>query len=1197
MKLKEIYDKNINRSVNPAVSASDFSDETVKTEIDEYVFTDEIINGICKIISAVKNRNTSHDGIWINGYFGSGKSHFLKYLDYCLSSKYGKHALTRLQEAVESRDPWKCKDSKSEVDISDMNDIAAWLRSATVDTIPFNIGTVHNNNSDQNTVFLDIFWNELNNFRGFNKFNLALAQHFEKVLQEKGKFEEFKARIKDEGFDWETQANDLAINELDSVLDIGKEFIPTLSTDVIRERIAKNDINLSVETFTNELKSYLTNKDDKYRLIFLVDEVSQFIDDRKELLLQLQEIVTRLHETCNDKIWIACTAQQDLDEIVENCKISHTSEDYGKIMGRFEVKVSLKGTHPEYITQKRILEKNGKAEVELGNLYDNKKNAISAQFQLPTSYNAYQSRNEFIDYYPFVPYQFKLIMQVFNSFVNRGYVEKEVKGNERSIIKVTHTTAKQTQNQEVGSFISFDQFYNAMFQGSLIARGQRAIQKANDMIHEFNNSDFGQRIVNILFMICNMSDTDRLIFPATVDNITCLLMNDVDTQKLLLKSDVQKVLDFLCDKNIIRTESAKKGVPETYCFYSEDEIEVAELIKHEEIDYNTMAEELKDIFFNYTTPIVREIYFSSRFSIGVNIMGKNFLTNNADINIEFVIDSDQSNVNAYAFNNPVNRLVFFMTESYKENKALRNDFYWYCQVQKYMRTPPTSELRQKTREEFVKRAGELFRSKIERPFHEIFDSCPILSGQNLIDDLGVSKGAERYKAALNRHFATLYTYARLATSADMPKTSDDLKSKILRNIEIGDYGDMNTLSDAEKQVESYLNRQFDEVNLKDIVNHYSAAPYGWNEICTIYIVNELVRRHLRDFSYNNNPNIDRTVVAGNVMDNLAKFTVRPAKVISQELINRFVESWKDIFGTVSISAGVDSSELFRRCKEKLDSNIKNTQIDIKKVTQYPFVSVLNDVVDLLDGWSAERDSKKFFELVISDRQSAKETIDKRKLIGEFINDQLTRYIAIRKFVDENRDNWLYLPESCADNIKYIKTIVNEPWPIDRIVPYNKIMRELSAQLENVNKTKAEKIESVYNNVFDRLEQFAESKKVARQCFAKRDITIMQKKNTSNILALENNINTANDFYNSQIDLIIKHIPVIYHEPEAEGSGTLVNDSGGNEPIQPKSTKNIKLNILTSTPLKSEDEVDEYLKDLKKQLMTFINDNCEVMVTK
>ena len=1193
MKLEAIYEKDINRTVNPAVSASDFSDKTVKTEIEEYVFTDEIINGLYKILSAIKNRNVSHDGIWINGYFGSGKSHFLKYLDYCLSSQYREMALERLLEAVKLRDPLQIPESKSEVEISDMRDLTIWLKDATVDTILFNIGTVHNIHGDQQRVFLDIFWSELNQFRGFNKFNLALAQHFEKVLLEKNKFDEFKERIKEEGFDWDLQASDLAINERDFILEIGKELIPTLSTDIIRERIIRDDTAVSVETFMNELKSYLADKGDKYRLIFLVDEISQFIDDRKGLLLQLQQIVTELHKACEDKIWVACTAQQDLSEIVESCQISATSEDYGKIMGRFEVKVSLKGTQPEYITQKRILEKKPTAELRLGELYDKKKNAISAQFQLPTSYNAYQTREEFIGYYPFVPYQFKLIMQVFNSFVNLGYVEKEVKGNERSIIKVTHSTAKQTKDQEVGNFIAFDQFFNAMFQGSLMAKGQRSIQKANDMIQEYSDRAFGQRVVNILFMICNLSETDRLIFPATVDNITCLLMSDVDAQKLSLKNEVQKVLDFLCDKNIIRNEPAKQGVPETYCFYSEDEIEVAQLIKTQVIDNNTMAEELKEIFFAYITPAAREVFYSSRFTVGVNIMGKNFLSNNADINVEFVMDSDQDNPHTYAFSNTNNKMVFFMSELYKENRTLKNDFYWYCQVQKYMRTPVTSELRQKTREEFSKRAKDIYQRKIEKPFREIFDSCPVISGLNILEDLGSGKGPDRYKQVLNRHFANLYPQARLVDSTDMPRNSEELKSKIQRKVEIGDYNELNnTLTEAERQVENYLNRQVNDVNLKDIVTRYAAAPYGWNEICTIYIVNELVRRHLRDFSYNNNPNVERSIVANNILRDQAKFAVRPAQKISQDLINRFVESWKDIFGTVSISSGIDSNELFNQCKTKLAENIQNTENDCKRIARYPFVTVLNDTISELSRWNSEREPKKFFEQIINARQSAKALIDKRKMIGEFITDQLAKYKIICDFVDDNRDNWLFLPESCADTVKSLKSIINEPWPIDKMVPYNKMMRELNAHLEEVKKIKILEIERIYNDIFDRLEKFATSKNVDRNSFAKRDISIMQKKNSSNILMLENNINTSNDFYNEQLDIIIKHIPIPHipkDKPESKDTK--------NEIEIVKQTRNVKLNIQTFEPLKSEAEIDEYLQGLKKQLMKFIDNNYEVMVTK
>lgn len=62
-------------------------------------------------------------------------------------------ALERLLEAVKLRDPLQIPESKSEVEISDMRDLTIWLKDATVDTILFNIGTVHNIHGDQQRVF------------------------------------------------------------------------------------------------------------------------------------------------------------------------------------------------------------------------------------------------------------------------------------------------------------------------------------------------------------------------------------------------------------------------------------------------------------------------------------------------------------------------------------------------------------------------------------------------------------------------------------------------------------------------------------------------------------------------------------------------------------------------------------------------------------------------------------------------------------------------------------------------------------------------------------------------------------------------------------------------------------------------------------------------------------------------------------
>ena len=135
MQLQDLYIKSINRPVNPAVSATKFDKETIDIEIKEYVFTDEILNGLYRILNAIKNNKPyDHVGIWIDGYYGSGKSHFLKYLDYCITPGTRDVALERLLDAVKEIDPFDGKHNL-QFELSQIQDIASWLKTATIDKI------------------------------------------------------------------------------------------------------------------------------------------------------------------------------------------------------------------------------------------------------------------------------------------------------------------------------------------------------------------------------------------------------------------------------------------------------------------------------------------------------------------------------------------------------------------------------------------------------------------------------------------------------------------------------------------------------------------------------------------------------------------------------------------------------------------------------------------------------------------------------------------------------------------------------------------------------------------------------------------------------------------------------------------------------------------------------------------------------
>ena len=1219
MKFQELYEKGLDRKVNPAVSASDLTDETVLTEIVEYVFTEEIIINLYNILTNIKHNQGSHIGIWINGYYGSGKSHFLKYASYCLSQNKERcdMAFIRLIEATEEimlHTNGMSKLEQEGVSVSELKSLQKWFVSqAEVEMVMFNIGDVHDVNADQKTAFTTIFWNQFNAQRGYNSFNLALAQYLEKALDDNGKFQEFKDYVKSKGYDWERNISRFAAGRLDLALQMAKEVDPTLSTDVIRTRILNNDVNVSVEAFALEMKEFVDSKNNRnFRILFFVDEVSQFIGVHRDLLLQLQSLVKRLDEVCESRCWIACTAQQTLEEVVTNVggNITNPEDEVGKILGRFEVRASLQGTSPEYITQKRILEKKGDVEIMLGQMFEKDKAKLDAQFVLPSTYKAYTSKEDFAACYPFVPYQFRLIMKVLDSFVNMNYVDKQVKGNERSLINITFSIAKETANMEVGEFISFDKFFGAMFQGSMQHLGQRALSNARqalELITDPQKQEFYRRVVYVLFMVCNLSDVDKQSFSATIDNIVTLLMTKVDASKAAIKHDVSAVLAFLIDKAVIRKVKTETG-SEIFEFYTEEESKVAQLISNQQVDSNTYSDELKTIFFNhFGNPSNKETFATRSFNVGINIDGRNYLSNNADVCVDFVTTASTDSVDQYGFsvnNTPQGtHLIFFLYPQLKDNQELRANFLYYCRVQKFAQEPAISEERQRTKRIFQDRAKELYDKEIKPQFQQILDTCPIVScGAALsASEVGSAKKAERYKALLTRHMESLYPFAQLASSPEVPKNQSDLSAKILRPVE--ETTIPVPLSTPEKKIKEYLERSPHDVAVSDVIRQFSKVPYGWSDYATIYFLNELVRRHLFAFNYNNNPNVSREETARNVVRDANKFTVEKAKAISQEVLNSFIDAWKKIFNVMSVKGSNDSTELFRNCKETDDSmlnrGLKSYRELSRKLSGCPFAHTIDEAITLMEKWLTERDHLKFFQTIIDAQEYASKLFDRCKSINSFHKDQFDNYEKIRKFIDENRDNFEFLSIEQQQSVETLRAINSDEEPWNKMPSYMKLMRNLNGQLGECKTKLVEEIKIRYNKVFDELEQYAQEVNVPRDKFAKRDITISLKTNTGNFYALQANADTRK-FYEEEMKKINAAIPVVV-------SPVMLHDNtpiGPNTPVTPPTPptpparirKVVHLNTHTTHPMRSEADVDLYLAGLKAELMQYINNDNDIIVS-
>ena len=421
-------------------------------------------------------------------------------------------------------------------------------------------------------------------------------------------------------------------------------------------------------------------------------------------------------------------------------------------------------------------------------------------------------------------------------------------------------------------------------------------------------------------------------------------------------------------------------------------------------------------------------------------------------------------------------------------------------------------------------------------------------------------------------------------SPNIPRTTEQLKKAILRNIEAGEYEGMNAaLTDAEHEVEIYLNKQFAEVNVSDVLAKFSKAPYGWDNICTLYVINELVRRHNRDYSYANNPNVEITTVANRIVNESNKFTLRQAQVISPQVIQNFIAAWKDIFGISSAPSTTDSTQLFRACRDmeserSLARLVKGYKDIEQQIITYPFSGPIRQAVELFESWLDERDPLKFFNLLIASKDEAKTLTDKCKEVVQFTHDQLSTYKQLIQFADDNIYNFPFVPMEQQGAVGEFCKVKEDPWPIGKTFRnYIKLMNQLSGILDDVRNRLREKIKAAYNDIFDYLKQVAEQQHVPVSVLSDREATIQLKTSPTNILVLQNNVNT-DAFYQEQVERIMSYTPPTLPEQE-------------------KRIRQASLQTKTQLPITNAEDIERYLDGLRQQLERLLVDHDGVMIIK
>lgn len=1167
MKISELYDRDIARRINPAVVVDEMDAYSIDQEINEYIFTPGLTGNMYTYLNAIASKKEGKTGVWINGYYGSGKSHFIKYLYYCLDARYRSKAFENFSNSVGQLDPL------DEPSRGSVTSLKSALDKLTVDEIIFNIDAVADNKDSKERI-TRVLLNRLNTFRGYNDTNIALALYVEKPLDKAGKFKAFKERIKSEfSENWDGNQLRFIRRYLDRVLDIAGEFDPAIDKEALRRSILDQDQDYSIMFLIKELQLFLEDKPADYRLIFLMDEVSQYIGTNGSVLLNLQTIVEEVGSQIGNRVWIVCTAQQDLPTLLGN--IDKRIEDFGKIQARFETTISLESQEAAYITKKRVLDKNDTGIGSLNSYYKANKGAIENQFVFDHDHYAnYSDREDFTLTYPFVPYQFKLISDVFESFSHVGFFGEGVRNTERAILGITHYTAKLCKDREMGFFVPFDLFFNELLEQYLTHRARGILERAF-MIKGVKDDPFAKRVVNALFMVANLGESQRVNFPPVVENLALLLMESADTAKLEMQTRVQEVLGLLANKNILQVSEGK------YRFLKEDEIEVAQMISNTTI---TNDDRLQAIYDQWLKPIIgsntNPAVGSRNLKVSLKVDDKEIGTR-GEFNLIFSV-YDHTDIANLAHSVSSDDIVICLSQWFRDDKELQGQIGDYVRTQKYIRL--TSSSANKTRTETLGNFGDAnarLKDDIQARFERKFPETPIISSNRVIPagELNGNTPQTRLTEMMKRHLAEIYR------KNEMSKGYATSNAELIAHAKSKQKEINKDLTTAEEELQGRLNLEGDAPVVGDIIKVMEKPPYGWKDISTLDVLLHLAKKGRRRFEWRNET-VDLQVFTDKALNTRERdaLTVRREKSHSQEEIKEFIHTVNHfVFGEILIpSDTADFREAVETFRAKLGPWISRLNQLKDDYEAYPFDTHLKRFYSSLSELYNLRSFDQVAEQLIAAKEQLRTAKDIFRQLEDFLEHNLKGYDQIRDFTRQHRNNFASLDETLQVKASELKTYLEtdaEPW--DSYPQMKKIFKDLSDAISDRVASLKQQVLQDYERIFQEIADRQKELQTEGAITTSAEFYLQKIKKEGEITQLEIYQLKANDFRAENF----KKLEDYKASKEAEKSGK----------DYVKSIKVTVANEMPPTTIETPEQLESYIDSLRKRLMVILAKNKKIFL--
>lgn len=1166
MKIQSMFQKDINRDINGVVKVAQDDEKSLHQELSEYIITKELrrhfrtfFDNYTKAI----DQPTDKMGVWISGFFGSGKSHFLKMLSYLLSNKE--------VQGVPAIDYFKDK-----FDDPMMYAQAVKCVSIPTESILFNIDIEGPINKDKTAVlrtFAKMFYNHC----GFYGDDLKIAK-LERFIDRQGKTEEFRQKFEEvNGGPWVETRDSFAFFE-DDVVEVLQSVLG-MSEQAARNWFNGEETNeLSIAQLVSDIKEYVDSKGDKFRLLFMVDEVGQYIGDDGDLMINLQSLVEELGAKCMGKVWVMVTSQEAIDSVV---KIA--GDDFSKIQGRFNTRLSLSSSSVDEVIKKRVLAKTEEANQLLHMVYDKEQAVLKNLFVFNDSVldiKGFADGGEFAATFPFVPYQFIIIQKVLAEIRKHGNSGKHLSGGERSMLSGFQEAAQKVQDKDENALLPFYLFYDTVhtFLESAIRRVIDRCQNAADNHDGIEPQDVA--VLKLLYLVRYIDD-----IKANIDNIATLMVDDIRTDKIALRASVTASLERLQSQNYV----SRNG--DTYAFLTDEEQDIAVDIKNTVVDSNQITQSIAQTVFGDIYPAKK--FKHGRYDFSYDQYIDETLNGSASGGIRLRVitvasdhykDSDQQLIMESQVNNEAIVVLSGDTPYYDElEQAMK--------IRKYVKQKNVSQLPE-TIQDIIRKRQQQARHLEDRAKgyleKAIVDAKVVVHGEIMAIKAGSAK--DKLDAALSGLVESVYSKLNMVNH--FVESDADILAILngSADADLSLVGSGANNEDALNEISQWLELKSvgPTISMGDVQRRYQAIPYGWKEIDIAALIARLIAQQKISIKYGG------AVVAKDdrrLVDYLRKKSEVDKAVVarriapSEDLMRKSISFLRDYLGAMDIPG--DEDGLVRFVLNTFEAKLAHYQglLDQYAQNRYPEKEQVTTARDLAqDILSQRKDNVALLNRLVQKQDDLLDSSEDMEGVELFFKSQRTVFDeAVKQMnrVSRERDYFATDPDT-QEVFRTISAILAMPEPYNRIGELPELIGKVKTAYQALLELKKEEVAETIRQCMQDVHQLAGEARDAGALLKQADDYFAGKREAAKEALSLTELDAMITQLLNHKDTVCKRMEVMAApapEPQAKESVEAKQPAPA-----PKKIATVRRYDLCSVKrLQSKDDIDAYVEGIRQKL--------------